>query len=509
MSKHKPNTFRPGVLELENRVVPAVSSIQLTGSILTVHSNNNATTVLVNQTGAYVTVQDITTNRAWTYASAKVARVDVYGGAGNDSLNSTGPVSGKLVRLFGGQGDDTLTGGKGREKLEGNKGDDILRGGGGDDILSGSGGNDTLYGEDGNDTLSGGDGNDWLSGGANNDVLTGGGGDDTLIAIDNFTADTVDPGLGFDVLWVDKNGSFGDSVVGLPSAEVVNRVAAFANTGTDRTLDGDRITDPTVLSGDRYETFSGRPLFGPLGPTFEDIEQGALGDCWILAGLGSIADRNPEVLLSSIVDFGDGTYGVHLGDNFYRVDNDLPVATAGSQTLVYNSLGLGGSMWVPIVEKAYAHYRTGANSYASIEGGFTNDLYAAFRLEGTGDFLFGDVISQAPTAGTLGAVIKNLFDATKPDGSPLNVVTFGIGGNGDDSQSNQGSGGLLLQSHQYIMLSYNADGFGNITSVNLRNPWGIDGGSTTFGDPNDGLVTIGIQSLFDCTGVCTVVYAQV
>ena len=84
--------------------------------------------------------------------------------------------------------------------------------------------------------------------------------------------------------------------VGLPSAEVVNQVAAFTNTGTDRTLDGDRIVDPTVLAGDRYETFSNRPLFGPLGPTFEDINQGALGDCWILAGLGSIADRNPDVL---------------------------------------------------------------------------------------------------------------------------------------------------------------------------------------------------------------------
>ena len=77
MAKNKPNTFRPGVLELENRVVPAVSAIRLTGSILTVNCNNNATTVLVNQTGANVIVQDLTTSRTWAYAASKVARVDV------------------------------------------------------------------------------------------------------------------------------------------------------------------------------------------------------------------------------------------------------------------------------------------------------------------------------------------------------------------------------------------------------------------------------------------------
>lgn len=514
MPKYKPNTFRPGVLELESRVVPAVSMIKLTSGILTVNCNQVATNVLVNQVGGRVNVQDLSTNRSWSYAAANVARVDVYGGAGNDSLTSIGPVNGKLVRLFGGQGNDTLTGGNGREKFEGGKGNDTIRGGGNNDVINGGEGNDTLYGDGGNDTINGGNGNDWINGGEGNDILIGGNGDDTLITIDNFTADTVDPGLGFDVLWVDKNGAFTDTITAIGSAEVVNEVAAFTNTGTDRTLDGDRIADPSLHNTDgmfptvAYETFSNRPLFGPLGPTFEDIKQGALGDCWILAGLGSIADRNPNILRSSIVDFGDGTYGVHLGDNFYRVDNDLPVAVVGDQKLLYTSLGLNGSVWVSIVEKAYAHYRTGANSYSSIEGGYTNDLYEAFRLQGTGDFIFGDVISQAPNASTLGFVIKNLFDATKPDGSPLNAVTFGIGGGGDDSQVNEGSGGLLMESHQYIMLGYNADGFGNITSVNLRNPWGIDGG-TPFGDPNDGLVTISIQSLFECTGVCTIVFAQV
>ena len=125
MNKNKPHTFRPGVLELESRVVPAVSAIRLTGGIVTVNSNNNPTTILVTQTASTVKVQDLTTNRTWNYAAAKVGRVDVYGGAAADNLISSGPAGGKVVRLFGGQGDDTLTGGKGREKFEGGRGGTI------------------------------------------------------------------------------------------------------------------------------------------------------------------------------------------------------------------------------------------------------------------------------------------------------------------------------------------------------------------------------------------------
>src|SRR5207249_2503901 len=124
------------------------------------------------------------------------------------------------------------------------------------------------------------------------------------------------------------------------SAETVNAVAAFDN-GADRTLDGDRLSDPAVKIGDTYETFAGRPLFGSQGPTVNDIQQGVLGDCWVLAGLGAVAKADPNVIKADVVDFGDGTYGVHLGNGFYRVDNDLPVAASGNQFLTYTALGQG------------------------------------------------------------------------------------------------------------------------------------------------------------------------
>lgn len=491
MSHSKPKVFRPLLTELESREVLSVASVRLLGGILTVHSNDAPTSVLVNQTSSTVLVRDVTTNRSWAFAAPTVSRVDVFGGLGSDSLTSRGLANSKLVRLFGLGGNDTLTGGNGREFMNGGVGNDVLRGGSGNDNLIGATGNDTLFGDDGNDILNGGNGNDSLNGGLGSDVLTGGGGDDTMVSIDGGTSDTLDPGLGFDILWTDKNGALTDIVIGGPAAEVVNAVDGFVNTGADRTLNGDRIADPTPLTGDVFETFTGRPLFSASGPSIDDIRQGELGDCWILAGLGAIARQNPNVIRANVVDFGDGTYGVHLGSSFYRVDNDLPVSQYGDQQLNYTALGAGGSVWVSIIEKAYTHYRApGANSYYSIEGGFTFDLYNALNLSGAGALAF----SQFANAASLGAAIKLVTDqGLAPTIGIANPSTL-----------------TLLSNHQYIIVGYELNGLTQqIENVILRNPWAIDGGPMPSGNPNDGIITISIDDLYACTGYCSLEFATV
>lgn len=73
----------------------------------------------------------------------------VYGGAGNDSLSTT---SGKAVRFFGFDGNDTLIG---------SLGNDLLEGGRGDDSMLGNGGNDYFVANDGTaDIINGGSGTD-------------------------------------------------------------------------------------------------------------------------------------------------------------------------------------------------------------------------------------------------------------------------------------------------------------------------------------------------------------
>ena len=108
-----------------------------------------------------------------------------------------------------------------------------------------------------------------------------------------------------------------------------------------------------------------------------DVVQGNLGDCYFLAGLAAVADDTPHAIRQSVVDFHDGTYGVRFGNNFYRVDSDLPVASSTSRTPSYAKLGANNSMWVAIMEKAFAHYRKGSNSYASIESGWSVEVNRA------------------------------------------------------------------------------------------------------------------------------------
>jgi hypothetical protein len=306
-----------------------------------------------------------------------------------------------------------------------------------------------------------------------------------------------------DVLWVDQNGAVTDLITGANPVDTVNAVAAFSNAGTDRTLDGDRITDPKLLPGDGYERFGSRPLFSSQGPTLDDFSQGALGDCWFLAALGSTALVAPEIIKSRVVDFGDGTYGVRYesdtGSKFYRVDNDLAVSTAGNTFLEYTAVGLQNSVWVAIMEKAYTHHRVpGANSYASIEGGFSFDAFPHLGLDPQRVWLDPTDPSLAdPTV--LAAYFQMITDTV------VDIVDSGAAGTlGIDAVSFANS--QLITAHQYVILGYEMDALsGYLSTITLRNPWGIDGpGSspTVFSDPDfdDGVVTITFAELVTVTG---------
>ncbi|MHC4715735.1 MAG: calcium-binding protein, partial [Planctomycetota bacterium] len=106
---------------------------------------------------------------------ADVRVVKVFGGAGDDTITIE---AGVRAKVFGGPGDDTITGGAGNDRLFGNRGDDTLNGGEGNDRLVGGPGDDTLNGGDGNDLLLGGRGRDTLTGDEGKDRMLGGRGMD-------------------------------------------------------------------------------------------------------------------------------------------------------------------------------------------------------------------------------------------------------------------------------------------------------------------------------------------
>lgn len=496
MSTRK-TTFRPGVVELEAReVLTVLGTPQLVGGILTVTCSDTTTSVLIDETTPTLRVQDLVTNKVWTYAAGTVKRVDVIGGAGGDTFTVRGD-NGVRARLYGNGGNDTIYGGNGRDIIDGGTGNDKLYGRGGNDVVLGADDDDTVDGGAGNDVVSGDNGSDWVNGGVGTDAISGGADDDVLVSIDGGLTDTVDGGPGADALWIDRTGTATDARTGVDGLDTVHSVAAFAN-GADRTLNGDRIADPVTTGGAIYERFTNRPLFASTGPSIDDIVQQInvgsssttpiLDDGWLLAGLGSVVNAAPEVIAQNIVDFGDGTYGVALGGSFYRIDNDLPVMNMGILSPAYAALGQENSMWVPLYEKAFAEFQTGTPNYNTISGtggaspaGTPVNVFAAlgYTPSSVALTLFADSTQ-------LGAYIQGLID----DGSPLalSVIT-------------PVAMSPLMADQAYSILSYSLNGLGDVSSVVVRNPWGIDGGGSMDSDPDDGLITVSIDDLFATEGM--------
>jgi hypothetical protein len=438
MSPRK-NPSRSLLEALEARQLLAASPLIVTtawvngGNQLQITGSKRADYIQVAPTAGGFTVS----NGAWNTTVAGVfASIVVHGGKGNDVViidpSITTPVS-----LFGGLGDDTLTGGAG---------------------------DDNLYGQGGTDNLIGGAGND------------------VLVNIGDSRGDIATGGEGLDSFWTGtgKSEQITDASADEIAGGAVHRVASFRGFSTMRRgapranrisldLNGGDLADPAVDDGAVYANFASDPLFASTGPSGDDVDQGYVGDCWFLASLAATARTNPNAIRQAVVELGDGTYAVQFANAdgsmaFVRVDADLPTASWGG--MQYAGLGEQNSLWVAIMEKAYATFRDGGPaSYADLDGGWMDEAFGDLGFEsnavwdaGNGDDLLGQ-IAQELAAGKAVTMAIN----TPKNGAPV------------------------IGSHAYTVVSVDTDSQGHRTVV-LRNPWGIDGAGND--GVNDGYVRL-------------------
>ena len=142
------------------------------------------------------------------------AKNSVDGGAGNDSIFS----GGASASILGGDDDDyihlytqatknTVKAGAGDDTIKSySTSTNYLYGGAGNDSINSGAGADKLYGQDGADALLGGDGDDTLSGGDGNDLLWGGAGTDKLYGGDGDDVFVYQPGGGKDYIYDWESG---------------------------------------------------------------------------------------------------------------------------------------------------------------------------------------------------------------------------------------------------------------------------------------------------------------
>ena len=420
--------------------------------------------------------------------SSSIEEVDA--GLGHDYVSAANISSYGAVTLLGNLGNDTLIGSAGWDYISGGRGNDLIHGGQGRDILAGDEDNDVVYADSGNDGVFGGPGDDRLFSGTDNDALYGGTGRDTLVSIGGGQGDILNGGSDTDTFWLDNESSEKIPDYNFyTESKTYHRVAAFDNlhvNGQDmgapsRDLLGQPLPNPATTEENltTHATYAychqydHNPLFAPGGPTADDIDQNGLGDCYFLAPLSAIARSTPDVIRQSIVDLGDGTFAVNFkngtANHFVRVTGELPVSRYNG--LPYAGLGKGGSIWVPIMEKAWAFYRRNFGSYSSAESGYPSELFNALGVS-----------NQTTNKSNLATMIKTIQDDMAKN-LAVTICTHA------DTTS-------VVEKHCYMVSGVVHDHRNgqDKTLIVLRNPWASDGPSAD--SVNDGYVTIDAAKLF-------------
>jgi hypothetical protein len=219
-------------------------------------------------------------------------------------------------------------------------------------------------------------------------------------------------------------------------------------------------------------SYTYRSVSGSLfqsGISANDIDQNALGDCYYLATLSSIAQEKPDYIQNMFTDNGDSTFTVRFYNSgvadYVTVDRYL--ATNSSGYAVYAGWGGGLStstsneLWVALAEKAYAQLAesgwsrtysgTQNNSYAAIEGGWMDTVIR--QVTGL------SATSQSVTNMTQTQLI-NLVNSNQ-------ILTAGFV---------YGAGYGVVNGHAYTITSYNSTN----GTFHLRNPWGTSHADVTW-----------------------------
>ena len=224
------------------------------------------------------------------------------------------------------------------------------------------------------------------------------------------------------------------------------------------------------------------PLFGASGPSMNDVNQGYLGDCYLLSSLAEVAKQDPALIGSMITNNGNNIYGVRFFVNgsaeYVTVDNDLPNGGA-----IFNS---ATNIWASLVEKAYAQVQASGvitgnsvnygNSFSTIGNGGAPE-YALEEITGASaitdfyangsswvKYVYNDAFSvQAATSGlTTASVLATLA-------TDLGYGYDAVLSSRTDATDSSGRT-TLVTGHAMSIYGYDsATGL-----LEIRNPWGSE-----------------------------------
>lgn len=187
----------------------------------------------------------------------------------------------------------------------------------------------------------------------------------------------------------------------------------------------------------------GYPIWETGGPVITDINQGYLADCYFLAALGALANTvNGRKYLQTILipdpDVANGVICIYTRNGVQtRIHCDILVNNTTGNTS-FNDL------WPEIFEKTYALFRSGADTYASLNYGNAVNVFMDLACTPSNGYNYDQKFDLIRTA------LANQIPITAS--TPI------------------ASGQLpnLIENHVYTITGIDAN-----NNVQFYNPWGI------------------------------------
>jgi hypothetical protein len=218
-----------------------------------------------------------------------------------------------------------------------------------------------------------------------------------------------------------------------------------------------------------------------MGDYFEEASemldpvQGALGDCYFIAALSSVAWARTYVIAqrtrATANENGSESNAFVDMIQFYNngvpkmieVTEKVPVNTPGN-TYIYAHSSDTGEIWPAVYEKAYAKFRTNSSSdqpnYAPLAGG--DPVGACAQLTGLQSYYFGN---SSMTENQIMTKIKENCVSCKTF-NPMVAWTY----SSSPSPSVNYNNAHIAANHAYSILGWHY--VNNQQYVVLRNPWG-------------------------------------
>lgn len=174
-----------------------------------------------------------------------------------------------------------------------------------------------------------------------------------------------------------------------------------------------------------YVDRSDEPLFDGL-PSVDDIEQGMLGNCYMLASLTAIVRQNPAAILNCMRENDDNTVTVRFFNEkkepvYVTVDKTVPMLENTAKNVKADPYSRG-ALWVKILEKAYVQSGLHVGKLKEAEEGTLQTAYTDIASGATSEFLPG--ILGVPEAETTGETITLMKSFEMSPLVGMDIYTF-------------------------------------------------------------------------------------